>query len=153
MLSLNDKNAETVEMAPSPSSSSLTDSLTAVRNATQAAARIHQVFRAQSFQKKQLKEFGDKKLGMSEERALSMLAPKTHKSGRAHSDDSVQAAAIRIQNKFRGYKGRKDYLITRQRIIKIQVHKCFDKTKLKVLIRLMYVIFITVFNWQWCRLM
>ncbi|KFK32838.1 hypothetical protein AALP_AA6G293500 [Arabis alpina] len=126
LLSLNDKNAESplaaVETAPSPSSSSLTDSLTAVRNATQAAARIHQVFRAQSFQKKQIKEFGDRKFGMSEERALSMLAPKTHKPGRAHSDDSVQAAAIRIQNKFRGYKGRKEYLITRQRIIKIQAH-------------------------------
>ncbi|KAF8079939.1 hypothetical protein N665_0989s0009 [Sinapis alba] len=128
LLSLNDNNAETslaaVEATPaSPTSSSLTDSLTAVRNATQAAARIHQVFRAQSFQKKQLKEFGDRKLGMSEERALSMLAPpKTHKPGRAHSDDSVQAAAIRIQNKFRGYKGRKDYLITRQRIIRIQAH-------------------------------
>ncbi|KAJ4890806.1 Calmodulin-binding transcription activator 3 [Raphanus sativus] len=121
LLSLNESNAET--SLPSPSSSSLTDSLTAVRNATQAAARIHQVFRAQSFQKKQLKEFGDRKFGMSEERALSMLAPKTtHKPGRAHSDDSVQAAAIRIQNKFRGYKGRKDYLITRQRIIKIQAH-------------------------------
>lgn len=127
LLSLNEKNAETslggaVEAAPSPSSSALTDSLTAVRNASQAAARIHQVFRAQSFQKKQMKEFGDRKLGMSEERALSMLAPKTHKQGRGHSDDSVQAAAIRIQNKFRGYKGRKDYLITRQRIIKIQAH-------------------------------
>ncbi|KAJ0260484.1 Calmodulin-binding transcription activator 3 [Hirschfeldia incana] len=122
LLSLNEKNAA-VETAPSPSSSALTDSLTAVRNASQAAARIHQVFRAQSFQKKQMKEFGDRKLGMTEERALSMLAPKTHKQGRAgHSDDSVQAAAIRIQNKFRGYKGRKDYLITRQRIIKIQAH-------------------------------
>ncbi|CAG7866557.1 unnamed protein product, partial [Brassica rapa] len=118
LLSLNESNAETSESTtPSPSSSSLTDSLTAVRNATQAAARIHQVFRAQSFQKKQMKEFGE-----SEERALSMLAPKTHKQGRAHSDDSVQAAAIRIQNKFRGYKGRKDYLITRQRIIRIQAH-------------------------------
>ncbi|CAN6900797.1 unnamed protein product [Brassica oleracea] len=117
LLSLNESNAETSESAPSPSSSSLTDSLSAVRNATQAAARIHQVFRAQSFQKKQMKEFG-----VSEERALSMLAPKTHKQGRAHSDDSVQAAAIRIQNKFRGYKGRKDYLITRQRIIRIQAH-------------------------------
>ncbi|KAL1191968.1 Calmodulin-binding transcription activator 3 [Cardamine amara subsp. amara] len=123
LLSLNDKNAEAaVETAPSPSSSSLTDSLTAVRNATQAAARIHQVFRAQSFQKKQIKELGNSKLGMSEERALSLLAPKSHKPGGAHSDDSVQAAAIRIQNKFRGYKGRKDYLITRQRIIKIQAH-------------------------------
>ncbi|CAF2049816.1 unnamed protein product [Brassica napus] len=118
LLSLNESNAETSESTtPSLSSSSLTDSLTAVRNATQAAARIHQVFRAQSFQKKQMKEFG-----VSEERALSMLAPKTHKQGRAHSDDSVQAAAIRIQNKFRGYKGRKDYLITRQRIIRIQAH-------------------------------
>ncbi|KAF3572326.1 hypothetical protein F2Q69_00062866 [Brassica cretica] len=117
LLSLNESNAETSESAPSPSSSSLTDSLSAVRNATQAAARIHQVFRAQSFQKKQMKEFG-----VSEERALSMLAPKTHKQGRAHSEDSVQAAAIRIQNKFRGYKGRKDYLITRQRIIRIQAH-------------------------------
>ncbi|CAH8361876.1 unnamed protein product [Eruca vesicaria subsp. sativa] len=122
LLSLNENNAETSPTAPSPSSSALTDSLTAVRNASQAAARIHQVFRAQSFQKKQMKEFGDRKIGMSEERALSMLAPKTHKQGRAHSDDSVQAAAIRIQNKFRGYKGRKDYLITRQRIIKIQAH-------------------------------
>lgn len=127
LLSINDNNAETslpaVETAPSQSSSSLTDSLTAVRNATLSAARIHQVFRAQSFQKKQIKELGDRKFGMSEERALSMLAPKTHKLGRgAHSDDSVQAAAIRIQNKFRGYKDRKDYLITRQRIIRIQVH-------------------------------
>ncbi|KAL0741382.1 hypothetical protein Bca4012_082895 [Brassica carinata] len=75
LLSLNEKNSETslaaVETAPSPSSSALTDSLTA---------------------------------------------------GRAHNDDSVQAAAIWIQNKFRGYKGRKDYLITPQRIIKIQAH-------------------------------
>ncbi|KAL0802606.1 hypothetical protein Bca101_057782 [Brassica carinata] len=126
LLSLNEKNVETslaaVETAPSPSSLALTDFLTAVRNASQAAARIHQVFRAQSFRKKQMKEFGDRKLGMSEECALSMLAPKTHKQGRAHSDDSVQAAAIRIQNKFRGYKGRKEYLITHQRIIKIQAH-------------------------------
>ncbi|KAI6692075.1 hypothetical protein NL676_019785 [Syzygium grande] len=35
---------------------SLKDSLAAVCNATQAAARIHQVFRVQSFQRKQLKE-------------------------------------------------------------------------------------------------
>ncbi|CAN8287748.1 unnamed protein product [Cochlearia groenlandica] len=124
LLSLNEKSAPVETTAPSPSSSSLTDSLKAVRNATDAAARIHLAFRAQSFQKKQIKEFGDRKLGMSEERALSMLAPKSQKQGRggAHSNDSVQAAAIRIQNKFRGYKGRKEYLITRQRIIKIQAH-------------------------------
>ncbi|KAG2308062.1 hypothetical protein Bca52824_027810 [Brassica carinata] len=106
LLSLNEKNSETslaaVETAPSPSSSALTDSLTAVRNASRAWLGF-------------IRFSGLK-------RALSMLAPKTHKQGRAHNDDSVQAAAIWIQNKFRGYKGRKDYLITPQRIIKIQAH-------------------------------
>ncbi|KAL0431939.1 UNVERIFIED_CONTAM: Calmodulin-binding transcription activator 3 [Sesamum radiatum] len=39
-----------------PHGLSMKDSLAAVRNATQAAARIHQVFRVQSFQRKQLEE-------------------------------------------------------------------------------------------------
>ncbi|XP_022751072.1 calmodulin-binding transcription activator 3-like isoform X2 [Durio zibethinus] len=99
---------------------SLKDSLAAVRNATQAAARIHQVFRVQSFQKRQLKEYGDDKFGMSDERALSLIAVKSNKPGQ--HDERVHAAAIRIQNKFRGWKGRKDFLIIRQRIVKIQAH-------------------------------
>lgn len=98
------------------------DSLAALCNASQAAARIHQVFRVQSFQKKQLKEYCDDRFGMSNEQALSFYAVKTYKSGQ--HDLPVQAAAIRIQNKFRCWKGRKDYLITRQRIVKIQVHHC-----------------------------
>ena len=97
----------------------LKDTLAAVCNATQAAARIHQVYRVQSFQRKQLKEYGDDKFGMSNERALSLIAVKAHKTGQ--HDDRVHAdAAIRIQNKFRSWKGRKDYLIIRQRIVKIQ---------------------------------
>ncbi|XWS44935.1 hypothetical protein CRYUN_Cryun15aG0092900 [Craigia yunnanensis] len=99
---------------------SLKDSLAAVRNASQAAARIHQVFRVQSFQKRQLKEYGDDKFGMSDERALSLIAVKSNKPGQ--HDEHVHAAAIRIQNKFRGWKGRKEFLITRQRIVKIQAH-------------------------------
>lgn len=99
---------------------SLKDSLAAVCNATQAAARIHQVFRVQSFQRKQLKEYDDDKFGMSDERALSLIAIKTHKAG--HHDEHVNAAAVRIQNKFRSWKGRKDFLIMRQRIVKIQVN-------------------------------
>ncbi|KAK6118384.1 hypothetical protein DH2020_047801 [Rehmannia glutinosa] len=99
---------------------SLKDSLAAVRNATQAAARIHQVFRVQSFQRKQLKEYGDSEFGMSDERALSLLAGKSKKAGQ--HDEPVNAAAIRIQNKFRSWKGRKDFLLIRQRIIKIQAH-------------------------------
>ncbi|KAK9271617.1 hypothetical protein L1049_001980 [Liquidambar formosana] len=122
------KAVQTVtERTPSPISDgdlpyglSLKDSLAAVCNATQAAARIHQVFRVQSFQKKQLKEYGDNKFGMSDERALSLIAVKTHKPGQP--DEPVNAAAIRIQNKFRSWKGRKDFLIIRQRIVKIQAH-------------------------------
>lgn len=98
---------------------SLKDSLAAVCNATQAAARIHQVFRVQSFQRKQLKEYGDDRFGMSDEQALSLIAVKTNKSG--HHDGDVHAAAVRIQNKYRSYKGRKEFLIIRQRIVKIQV--------------------------------
>ncbi|KAK8321287.1 hypothetical protein V6Z11_A12G091600 [Gossypium hirsutum] len=99
---------------------SLKDSLAAVRNAMQAAARIHQVFRVQSFQNRQLKEYGNDKYGMSDERALSLLAVKSNKPGQ--HDERVHAAAIRIQNKFRGWKGRKEFLIIRQRIVKIQAH-------------------------------
>ncbi|XP_071696321.1 calmodulin-binding transcription activator 3-like isoform X2 [Rutidosis leptorrhynchoides] len=103
-----------------PQGLSLKDSLAAVCNATQAAARIHQVFRVQSFQKKQLKEHGGSEFGLSDERALSLLALKTPKTGQ--HDEPVHSAAVRIQNKFRSWKGRKDFLIMRQRVVKIQAH-------------------------------
>ncbi|KZV53757.1 calmodulin-binding transcription activator 3 [Dorcoceras hygrometricum] len=97
---------------------SLKDSLAAVRNATQAAARIHQVYRVQSFQRKQLKESDDGEFGVSTER-LSFLARKSNKVGQ---HEPAHAAAVRIQNKFRSWKGRNDFLLMRQRIIKIQAH-------------------------------
>ncbi|XP_022984175.1 calmodulin-binding transcription activator 3 isoform X3 [Cucurbita maxima] len=90
---------------------SLKDSLAAVSNATQAAARIHEVMRMQSFQKKQL-------LDLSNYQPLSLLLVKRRNSG-SHDE---HAAAIRIQNKFRSWKGRKDFLIIKQRIVKIQAH-------------------------------
>lgn len=98
---------------------SLKDSLAAVCNATQAAARIHQVFRVQSFQRKQLKEYGDDEHAHA---ALSLAAlnVKPHKFG--HRNEPVHVAATRIQNKFRGWKGRKEFLMLRQRVVKIQVH-------------------------------
>lgn len=100
---------------------SLKDSLSAVRNAAQAAARIHEVFRVQSFQRKQLIEFGDDKFEMSDEQALSLISVKSNRT--VQYDEPVHTAAIRIQNKFRGWKGRKDFLIIRQRIVKIQVNR------------------------------
>ncbi|KAF3954821.1 hypothetical protein CMV_019883 [Castanea mollissima] len=95
------------------------DSLAAVCNASQAFARIYQVFRVESFNKKQLKVYGDDTFGMSDEQALSLLALKTNKS-RQH-DLPEHAAAIRIQNKFCSWK-RREFLIIRQRIVKIQAH-------------------------------
>ncbi|KAJ1379892.1 P-loop containing nucleoside triphosphate hydrolase [Sesbania bispinosa] len=48
------------------------------------------------------------------------LNVKPHKS--RLSDEPVHAAATRIQNKFRSWKGRKEFLMIRQRIVKIQAH-------------------------------
>uniref|UniRef100_A0A7N0U5J7 CG-1 domain-containing protein n=1 Tax=Kalanchoe fedtschenkoi TaxID=63787 RepID=A0A7N0U5J7_KALFE len=95
---------------------SLKDSLTAVCNATQAAARITQVFRAQSFQRKQVQEYEDNE--RSSEAALSHIALKQQNAFHGGPVD----AATRIQKNYRSYKGRKEYLIIRQKIVKLQAH-------------------------------
>ncbi|KAI5386344.1 variant 3, ribonucleotide-diphosphate reductase subunit rnr1, partial [Lathyrus oleraceus] len=64
-----------------PDALCLKDSLTAVRNATQAADRIHQVFRMQSFQRKQLTQYEDDEFGLLDQRVLSLLTSKSCKSG------------------------------------------------------------------------
>jgi calmodulin-binding transcription activator len=97
---------------------SLKDSLSAVRNSAQAVARIYQVYRMQSFQRKQLEEFDDDNLGISDERALAIASAKAIKKS---PGDMQNLAATRIQNKFRGWKGRKEFLLIKQRIVKIQV--------------------------------
>ncbi|KAK4265058.1 hypothetical protein QN277_026160 [Acacia crassicarpa] len=72
---------------------SLKHTLAAVRNAAQAAARIQSAFRAHSFRKRR-------------EREAAISA----------------AAAISIQKKYRGWKGRKDFLALRKKVVKIQAH-------------------------------
>ncbi|KAK8656459.1 hypothetical protein V6N13_098409 [Hibiscus sabdariffa] len=96
---------------------SLKDSITAVCNATQAAHRIHQMFRIQSFQRKQLSESGD---GVSDEHAISLLTAKARRP--LQIDRVAHAAATQIQKKFRGWKKRREFLLIRQRIVKIQAH-------------------------------
>lgn len=115
-----ERNSTLLRYGESPSHLSLKDSLSAVCNATLAAAHIHQAFRVKSFQRKQLRDLGDDKFGMSDERALSLIVSKTYIPGKG--DNPVHAAATHIQNKFRGWKGRKEFLITRKRIVMIQVH-------------------------------
>jgi len=51
---------------------------------------------------------------------LSLVTLKRATKAGPH-DMPLHAAAVRIQNKFRGWKGRKEFLIIRQRIVKIQV--------------------------------
>lgn len=104
---------------------SLQDSLAAIRNATQAAARIHSVFRADSFRKKQESvRLQEDEYGISNEQARYIVAAqKTHRSIAGYGDDrDSDSAAISIQRTFRGWKGRRDFLIFRQRIVKIQAH-------------------------------
>ncbi|XP_006649535.1 calmodulin-binding transcription activator 1-like [Oryza brachyantha] len=98
---------------------SMGDSLGAFRNAAQAAARIYQVFRMQSFQRKQAVQYEDDNGAISDERAMSLLSAKPSKPAQL---DPLHVAATRIQNKFRGWKGRKEFLLIRQRIVKIQAH-------------------------------
>ncbi|XP_050228749.1 calmodulin-binding transcription activator 2 [Mercurialis annua] len=117
---ISERTATPVNGGDVPNMLLLKDSLTAVRNATQAANRIHQVFRMQSFQRKQLTEYGDDEINMLDEQALALLASKTRKH--VHSDRVVNAAAVQIQKKYRGWKKRKEFLIIRQRIVKIQAH-------------------------------
>ncbi|CAA0807333.1 Calmodulin-binding transcription activator 2 [Striga hermonthica] len=94
---------------------SLKDSLAAVCNATQAAARIHQIFRIQSFQRRQFVEQG------VDERAISLAAARASGLGQP-SGGTANAAALRIQKKFRGWKKRKEFLLIRQKVVKIQAH-------------------------------
>uniref|UniRef100_J3LPD2 CG-1 domain-containing protein n=1 Tax=Oryza brachyantha TaxID=4533 RepID=J3LPD2_ORYBR len=98
----------------------LKDSLSAVRKSTQAAARIFQAFRVESFHRKKVVEYGDEDCGLSDEHTLSLISLGNAKQGQ--HDTHLHSAAVRIQNKFRGWKGRKEFMIIRQRIVKLQAH-------------------------------
>ena len=105
---------------------SLQDSLAAARNATQAAARIQSAFRVQSFKRKQVSYSLEKdEYGISNEEAKCIVAAqKSNRSGLTFDADEVShSAAIRIQQKYRGWKGRQEFLLFRQRVVKIQVLK------------------------------
>ncbi|KAH7289330.1 hypothetical protein KP509_31G070500 [Ceratopteris richardii] len=99
--------------------------LAAVRNATQAVARIQTEFRLESFRKKQESyQLEEDEYGISNEEAQYIVAAQ--KSGRGPSlyeDELSQVnAAIRIQQNYRGWKGRRNFLLFRQHVVKIQAH-------------------------------
>ncbi|EFH47628.1 calmodulin-binding transcription activator 1 [Arabidopsis lyrata subsp. lyrata] len=118
---VSERTAAPMSYGDVPEKLSLKDSLTAVRNATQAADRLHQVFRMQSFQRKQLSDIGDDdKIDISDKLAVSFATLKTKNLGQG--DVSLSSAATHIQKKYRGWKKRKEFLLIRQRIVKIQAH-------------------------------
>ncbi|CAI8617908.1 unnamed protein product [Vicia faba] len=118
---ISERSATRVLLEDTPDVICLKDSLDAVRNATQAADRIHQVYRMQSFQRKQLAQYDDDdEFGLSDQQALSLLASKACKS--THGKGSANAAAVQIQKKFRGWTKRKEFLFIRERVVKIQAH-------------------------------
>ncbi|KAG9459912.1 hypothetical protein H6P81_004420 [Aristolochia fimbriata] len=99
---------------------SLRESLAAVRNSAQAAARIQTAFRVHSFIQRQTTQIGDEHSEVPNELIAFASLNKTQKIG--HFSDSLHAAAVRIQQKFRGWRGRKEFLKIRHRIVKIQAH-------------------------------
>ncbi|KAK8691567.1 hypothetical protein V6N13_075072 [Hibiscus sabdariffa] len=111
-------------LATSEDHLSLKDTLAAVRNAAQAAARIQNAFRAHSFRKRQqmedavtaasVDEYG---FSLGEIQNLSTMSKQAFGNARIYN-----SAALSIQKKFRGWKGRKDFLTLRRKVVKIQAH-------------------------------
>ncbi|XVF02782.1 hypothetical protein REPUB_Repub04eG0203800 [Reevesia pubescens] len=111
-------------VATSEDQLSLKDTLAAVRNAALAAARIQNAFRAHSFRKRQHKEVAaaaasvdEYGISSDEIQGLSTMSKLAFGSARDYN-----SAALSIQKKFRGWKGRKDFLALRQKVVKIQAH-------------------------------
>lgn len=113
---------------------SLKDTLAAVRSAAQAAARIQSAFRAHSFQKRQQREAtvaidGDEYTILSNDiPGISAASKLAFRNTRDYN-----SAALSIQKKYRGWKGRKDFLSFRQKVVKIQVCHFFPSKKINSL--------------------
>ncbi|KAE9601123.1 putative IQ motif, EF-hand binding, ankyrin repeat-containing domain-containing protein [Lupinus albus] len=113
-----------VNLTTSEDQESLKDTLAAIRNAAQAAARIQSAFRSHSFRKRRTKEAAASmgsyaidagNIGNIPE--LSAFSKHAFRNSREHN-----SAALSIQKKYRGWKGRKDFLTLRQKVVKIQAH-------------------------------
>lgn len=99
---------------------SLRGSLAAVRKSAHAAALIHAAFRARSFRHRQLTRSNNNISESSVDLVSLGLLNKVRKV--SHFEDYLHSAAVKIQQKYRGWKGRKEFLKIRNRIVKIQAH-------------------------------
>lgn len=103
-------------LAASEDQTSLKDTLAAVRNITQAAARIQCAFRSHSFRKRRAKEAAASAGAIDNIPEISAMSKLAFRNSRDNN-----SAALSIQKKYRGWKGRKDFLALRQKVVKIQV--------------------------------
>lgn len=98
---------------------SLKGSLAAVRKSAHAAALIQAAFRAHSFRHRQSMKSN---IDVSEVSVdLVALGSLNKVQKLSHFEDYLHSAAVKIQQKYRGWKGRKEFLKIRSRIVKIQV--------------------------------
>ncbi|XP_074562403.1 calmodulin-binding transcription activator 4-like isoform X2 [Curcuma longa] len=102
----------------------LKDSLAAARNAVQAAARIQAAFRSYSFRKKQQKAAlcqGGGILFPPEMHKVSVVS-RLHNTFQSFYDHKFDKAVLTIQKNFRRWKNRKEFLLLRKHVVKIQSH-------------------------------
>lgn len=97
----------------------LKGSLAAVRKSAHAAALIQAAFRNRSFRHRQLTESRADIPSDSVDLIDLGSLNKVQKSG--NFEDYLHSSAKKIQKKYRGWKGRKEFLDIRCRIVKIQV--------------------------------
>ncbi|KAK6930340.1 CG-1 DNA-binding domain [Dillenia turbinata] len=97
---------------------SLRESLAAVRKSAHAAALIHAAFRNRSFRQRQ--ESPDDKPEVFIDLVALGSVDRVQKV--SNYTDYLHNAAIRIQQRYRGWKGRKDFLNIRRHIVQIQAH-------------------------------
>ncbi|KAG5521817.1 hypothetical protein RHGRI_034144 [Rhododendron griersonianum] len=103
---------------------SLKDTFAAVRNAVQAAARIQAAFRTHSFRSRQKREDAVAACTLDEYNILSsdILGMSAASKPAFHNARDTNTAALSIQKKYRGWKGRKGYMAFRHKVVKIQAH-------------------------------
>ncbi|KAK8499435.1 hypothetical protein V6N13_050363 [Hibiscus sabdariffa] len=98
----------------------LKGSLAAVRKSAHAAALIQAAFQARSCHFRQSTKGNDDMSEASLE--LGILGSWNGHQKTRHFGDYLHTAASKIQHKYRGWKGRNEFLKIRNRIVKIQAH-------------------------------
>ncbi|CAI8598063.1 unnamed protein product [Vicia faba] len=104
---------------------SLKKTLGAVRNAAQAAALIQAAFRALSFRKRKEEESARDYRNATRAAARIQTAFRAHsfrKSREGGCACDYTSAALSIQKKYRGRKARREFLVLRHKVVKLQAH-------------------------------